>query len=113
MYVCLLFHRSWLISSMECSTRDSRNFILSTTNGRKDGSMKQMEILQSVWARYRPAVPLASEPPVLPVAAPVTAGSRPKKSRVDFDIILDYGDIQTLLTNNVRGLWSCLSSGEV
>ena len=91
MYVCLLSHHSWLISLMECSTQDSRNFILSTTNGRKDGSMKQMEILQSVWARYRPVVPLASKLPVLPVAAPVTTSLCPKKSRVNFVIFLDYG----------------------
>ena len=50
-----------------------------------------MEILQSIWARYRPAVPLASKPPVLPIAAPVTAGLNPKKSQVNFDIVLDYG----------------------
>ena len=89
MYVCLLSHRSWLISSMECSTRDSRNFILSTTNGHKDGLMKQ-------WRSSNPyglitSLPLASKPPVLPIAAPVTASSHRKKSQVDFDIVLDYG----------------------
>lgn len=51
-----------------------------------------MSLLQLVWARYKPAVAAGSEPPELsPGPAPVNAGSRPKKHRVDFDIVLDYG----------------------
>ena len=91
MYVCLLSHRSWLIIFIGVLHLRFKKFYFIHHKWPQGWIDEAMEILQSIWAHYRPAVPLASELPVLPIAAPVTAGSHPKKSRVDFDIILNYG----------------------
>jgi hypothetical protein len=50
-----------------------------------------LSLLREVWtANYKPE-PADESPQPTPVPAPVTVGSRAKKSRVDFDIVLNYG----------------------
>jgi hypothetical protein len=47
-------------------------------------------LIQEIWmVNYKPA-PVSKSRPLAPIPAPSIASSRPKKSCVDFDIVLDY-----------------------
>ena len=51
-----------------------------------------VNLTQDIWtSRYKPT-PVSAPPVSSPTPAPAAAGSRPKKSCVDFNIVLNYGD---------------------
>lgn len=51
-----------------------------------------VNLTRDIWtSRYKPT-PVSAPPVSSPTPAPAAAGSRPKKSHVDFDIVLNYGD---------------------
>ncbi|KAH9009544.1 hypothetical protein EDB84DRAFT_1280411, partial [Lactarius hengduanensis] len=49
-----------------------------------------LDLLRAVWSDYKPA-PVHEPPRPEPIPAPVATGSRVKKSRVDFNIVINYG----------------------
>jgi hypothetical protein len=51
-----------------------------------------LKLIREIWTvNYKPA-PISKSHPLAPIPAPSITSSRPKKSHVDFNIMLDYGE---------------------
>ncbi|KAH9017263.1 hypothetical protein EDB84DRAFT_1276612 [Lactarius hengduanensis] len=94
LYVCLLSPCTFVANIFfdEVLHPRFKTFYFSHHKWPQGWTDKALSLLQSVWTmNYKPEPIDEPDEPPRPVSAPVTTSSRLKKSKVDFDIVLNYG----------------------